>query len=614
MWQRFQECGKVVDVFVPGKRDKWGKRFGFVRMEGVQDVKQLEERLNRIWLGSYKLRVKIATDRGQQRMGTQRNAGMKVNIREQRFVQPGRSYAQATGAALAPSKQVGGQERVETVDRVSINQVMPANLGVSSSDDKVGGDRVENHREEIIEFSPLNEEKQWLEGSMVAVVRSMSVISTIQERVDVDGGLINISPLGGRSLLLTECSKGYLSEYLQHNKELFDLWCEAIHPWAMAPHHCARMVWLRISGVPLKAWCDRCFEKIASSVGEVIMVHQDTKLKTILCDGRVLILCSDKHKISKNLSLKVEEKMYEIRLSEEEWRADPDWWLADEDRRGGSATESEYSSSANGEEDHEFNLPEIHGVDDVAIDEERLQEEGSLNLNKEDVQTSEEYVREKENGVAGPGIEMGLLDVLKEGLEADGGLLPRVSGPAVQEMGEMRVQLSKERNVAECGLLPCVSGSIVQATGEMRVQQQPDFSKAREVTRNSDKELISAGSLGIRDCREKRRKDLKDCYQPEKVANCEEGIQRDPGRNLVRTHQKLQQVVAMPAKRTGSSSLSDGCIVHRNQVIQREMTLQEVRRIFNVRKRLGIQVQDNEEEVQSRLMELEARDDGQGRE
>ncbi|GLT47717.1 hypothetical protein SLA2020_213860 [Shorea laevis] len=64
----------------------------------------------------------------------------------------------------------------------------------------------------------------------------------------------------------------------------------------------------------------------------------------------------------------------------------------------------------------------------------------------------------------------------------------------------------------------------------------------------------------------------------------------------------------------GSSSLSDGCIVNRNQLIQNELNLQEVRRIFSVGKRLGIKVQNNEEEVQSRLLELEIRDEGQGRE
>ncbi|GLT33523.1 hypothetical protein SLA2020_081050 [Shorea laevis] len=58
LWYRFQNWGNVVDVYLPGKRDKRGKRFGFLRIKGVHEVKHMEARLNRIWIGSYKLRAK----------------------------------------------------------------------------------------------------------------------------------------------------------------------------------------------------------------------------------------------------------------------------------------------------------------------------------------------------------------------------------------------------------------------------------------------------------------------------------------------------------------------------------------------------------------------------
>ncbi|GLT31258.1 hypothetical protein SLA2020_060060 [Shorea laevis] len=57
-----------------------------------------------------------------------------------------------------------------------------------------------------------------------------------------------------------------------------------------------------------------------------------------------------------------------------------------------------------------------------------------------------------------------------------------------------------------------------------------------------------------------------------------------------------------------SCSISDGCIVNRNRVLQRKMILHEVRRMMSVGKRLGFQFQENEGEVQSRLLELEERD------
>ncbi|GKU97059.1 hypothetical protein SLEP1_g10243 [Rubroshorea leprosula] len=53
-------------------------------------------------------------------------------------------------------------------------------------------------REKIIEYTPMGEELHLLEGGMVAVVRSLALIYEIQERIDVDGGSISLSPIGGR--------------------------------------------------------------------------------------------------------------------------------------------------------------------------------------------------------------------------------------------------------------------------------------------------------------------------------------------------------------------------------------------------------------------------------
>lgn len=48
LWRIFQRWGKVRDVMVPRKRTKDGKRFGFVRFEGVKDYKQMEYQLDKI--------------------------------------------------------------------------------------------------------------------------------------------------------------------------------------------------------------------------------------------------------------------------------------------------------------------------------------------------------------------------------------------------------------------------------------------------------------------------------------------------------------------------------------------------------------------------------------
>jgi hypothetical protein len=60
LWSLFAKHGRVGEVYVPQKRDKRGNRFGFVKFKEVKNLEALCERLEDVWLGSYKLRVNLA--------------------------------------------------------------------------------------------------------------------------------------------------------------------------------------------------------------------------------------------------------------------------------------------------------------------------------------------------------------------------------------------------------------------------------------------------------------------------------------------------------------------------------------------------------------------------
>ncbi|GLT95876.1 hypothetical protein SLE2022_135330 [Rubroshorea leprosula] len=206
LWYCFQGYGKVVDVFVPNKRDKWGKRFGFVRMVGVLNEYRMEKRLNEIWFGFYKLRVRIADRLVKQSSGQEKMTRSNAS----RLVQPGQSYAQAVVGTNqryvkkqdnekgVPEKEKG-KVQVEMVPVQTVQ--LEKNEQVGSSDTMQGqtgtvgsvGDQVQAA---TIDFSPTEEEIHWLEGGMVAVLKSLRSITSIQDTVDVDGGLISVSPLG----------------------------------------------------------------------------------------------------------------------------------------------------------------------------------------------------------------------------------------------------------------------------------------------------------------------------------------------------------------------------------------------------------------------------------
>jgi len=58
LWQHFKKAGDVREVFIAKKRNKNGRRYGFVRFKGVEDLQQLEK-LDNIVFGGLKMFVNI---------------------------------------------------------------------------------------------------------------------------------------------------------------------------------------------------------------------------------------------------------------------------------------------------------------------------------------------------------------------------------------------------------------------------------------------------------------------------------------------------------------------------------------------------------------------------
>ncbi|GJZ26763.1 RNA-directed DNA polymerase, eukaryota, nucleotide-binding alpha-beta plait domain protein [Tanacetum coccineum] len=55
IWKACKDYGTVIDVFIPNKKSKAGKRFAFVRFIRVINFDRLIENLKTIWIGSFHL-------------------------------------------------------------------------------------------------------------------------------------------------------------------------------------------------------------------------------------------------------------------------------------------------------------------------------------------------------------------------------------------------------------------------------------------------------------------------------------------------------------------------------------------------------------------------------
>ncbi|XP_058752176.1 uncharacterized protein LOC131625325 [Vicia villosa] len=59
LFYEFKAFGDIVEVVVPPKKDRYGRRYGFVRFVNVSDVKSLETKLDNMFLDGRKLHVNL---------------------------------------------------------------------------------------------------------------------------------------------------------------------------------------------------------------------------------------------------------------------------------------------------------------------------------------------------------------------------------------------------------------------------------------------------------------------------------------------------------------------------------------------------------------------------
>lgn len=88
LWGILGEWGQVREIFIPTRRNKEGRRYGFERFSGVIAVNRLERQLDNLVIGGLKLHINVpkyerqTESRPQLRLGleTRRGGGTQVNI------------------------------------------------------------------------------------------------------------------------------------------------------------------------------------------------------------------------------------------------------------------------------------------------------------------------------------------------------------------------------------------------------------------------------------------------------------------------------------------------------------------------------------------------------
>jgi len=235
---------RVKEVFISRRRNKWGRRFGFVRFFEVRNVRRLQRDLDQIYIGNLKLHVNIPRYR--------------------------RNEADSKGAERNPrvdQKEMGRNSRkrkVEThgvIEKKKTKEVWKAKLGRKSFVEVVKGKAHKRWKGLVI-----NSECQVLPWMVNSVIGQFRAELGFEQLCDdfVKGGMsmVRVRFLGDNRAFLTPKEGESMEELINLNKEWFESVFQTIVPWSEEYVVGHKVVWVRCFGLPLAFWNKDCFYKV----------------------------------------------------------------------------------------------------------------------------------------------------------------------------------------------------------------------------------------------------------------------------------------------------------------------------------------------------------------
>ncbi|CAL0299917.1 unnamed protein product [Lupinus luteus] len=276
LWEIFSKWGKVVDVVIPPRVDKYGKKFGFVRFQHVANNKELVQKLDKICIGLYKIWVNFPKFQRRQDSGRLQTT-------------PRREDAEGNHRRL-PTNYRDGRNFADVV-KAGSSKSQPINSQLSVPD---------------LVFQTSEECPLWLRYSYFGILSDQVDCTILKEKLHLDGFYsIHVFSLGGRSVLLRAEEEGEIESLLRDEKEWFSTHFSSIHRWKPTDVAQDRFLWIRCYGIPLHAWEEDFFKKLGSLFGKFIGIDDRTRYKRSLEFCRLLISTNSRALVDKKLQIQI---------------------------------------------------------------------------------------------------------------------------------------------------------------------------------------------------------------------------------------------------------------------------------------------------------------------
>ncbi|GJW09970.1 RNA-directed DNA polymerase, eukaryota [Tanacetum coccineum] len=248
----FQSCkqyGHIVDTFIPTKRSKTGKRFGFVRFINVFNEERLVKNLCTVWIDRSRLHANIAryhrTPLNETNVKSNKPGDIKSNS-----IHVAKKDIGANGVGNSYVHVVKGQMKSE----IREGDLSPA-LVLS---------------DECLQSKDLSK-------SLFGRVKQFASLANLRTVVSNEGFVdIKIQYMGELWVLLEFGSKDSIKLF-QDNVSIGS-WFSQPKQANMEFNTEGRIAWVEVEGVPFKLWSDNTFNRIATKWGELLDIDDQDEM------------------------------------------------------------------------------------------------------------------------------------------------------------------------------------------------------------------------------------------------------------------------------------------------------------------------------------------------
>ena len=298
--------GDVREVFIAKKRNKNGRRYGFVRFKGVEDMLQLEKKLDNIVFGGLKMFVNIPkfgrAAPGKPQPVDWRRPHNKTNAEENRH-----AYLTMTQRGLR------GAKTGLYVDAVKGNNPR-AEQGRLLHRGNFLGNRSQS---EVQLDIPLIGHK-WLNEAWVGRLKNLTVFDKVEDDILWDCGA-NVSPryIGDDMVLLLGLTDDKARQMMDEENEGGRTMFHTMEKWnpRMRPGH--RLTWIQCWGIPLIAWDMQQIKKIVAGIGEMVEVDDNVEGQWKMDMARILLKTPWKPLIQHTVRVNIQGEIFQVHITEE---------------------------------------------------------------------------------------------------------------------------------------------------------------------------------------------------------------------------------------------------------------------------------------------------------